>query len=462
METTTAIFQNLMLPDLKLMLVEKDDQAMKEFCEELHPAVIAEVIEYLEPADAWIVLSHSLVERRAELFEYLPLSMQVSLVDIMGKQNLTTLIEHMSSDDRVDLLNQLDDDHVESLLPLIAQAERKDIKNLLSYPEDSAGSIMTTDYSSLPSNITVGTALEKLRLQAPDKETIYYIYIVNQERRLQGVVSLKNLILTKQSTPLTEIIERQVITIQVEDDVEDVAQKFDRYGFIAMPVVDQEGRLVGIITHDDAMDVLGDAATEDAHMQAAIVPLQESYLESTFLDLAYRRGKWLVILLGASLLTSGLMNWIVNYLLEDSSASGWLMMFIPMVMATGGNAGSQSATLIIRALAVEQLDNKDIFHILKREILLGAFLGIIMGLLAFLAAYMFLFNITYASVVGTTVLLVVMLGTFTGTGLPVLLNRFGADPALMSNPLISVLIDACGVITYFTIARILVGQLTTG
>jgi magnesium transporter len=460
MEGQTAFFHSLMLPDLKLMLSENDVQGLKEFCEALHPAVICEVLEMLKPVEMWQVLSNSPIERRAELFEFLPLQAQVELVDVMGREPLSRLIEQMSSDDRVDLLSHLDEDHVESLFPLIAQAERRDIRNLLSYPDDSAGSIMTTDYATLPAKITVGEAMERLRRQAPDKETIYYIYITNDDRHLQGIVSLRKLIFSKPALPLESIIERRVISVKVDDDVEEVAQQFDLYGFLAMPVVDTENRLVGIITHDDATDVQAEAATEDAHMQGAIVPLEESYLDSGFLDLAWRRGKWLVILLGASLVTTAMMNWIITNILQETSSSGWLMMFIPLVMASGGNAGSQSATLIIRAIAVEKLSRKDISKILRREVMLGAVLGMILGVFALISASILLnFRYEPACVVALTVCLVVMIGTFTGTLLPIIFDMMGADPALMSNPLIAGMSDACGVITYFTIAQIIVGNL---
>lgn len=455
------MYESLLLPDLREMLREGDTKGLAEFCETCHPSFVADVLEGAAPEEAVKVILTCTMEHRREIFSFLPLPTQVELVDGMKRDDLAALLEEMPPDDRVDLLERLDPDHVESLLPLIAQAERNDIRKLLSYPEDSAGSIMTTDYASLPANITVREALDQLRLQAPDKETIYYIYILDAERRLSGFVSLRNLTLSKPDAKLSDIMRRDVISVNVSDDQEFVASEISRYDFLAIPVVDADARLVGIVTHDDASDVQRDEATEDAQRLGAVEPLEDSYLTTTIIELAKKRGIWLVILLGASLLTAGVLDWFVTNWLKSESSQGWIMLFIPLVMASGGNAGAQSATLIIRARALKEIDlsKADIIKVFSRELILGLLLGLSIAVLSFLSA-LFLVTPQQALVVAITVFLIVVMATMTGSLLPLLLDYLGADPALMSNPLIAALVDVVGVIIYFSVARLIIGDLS--
>ena len=272
------MYKQLFLPDLQVMLDESDVDSMKELCQIFHPAVTAEILAELSPEAVWRVLSCSDVSRQAEIFEFIPITQQVALVDVIGRKPLSALIEEMSADDRVDLLSRLDQDHIDSILPLMAQAERSDIRKLLSYPDDSAGSIMTTEYASLPGDITVAEALQRLRQQAPNRETIYYIFILDEGRRLQGVVSLRYLIVATRSTLVTAVTNREAISVRVDDDQEFVANELARYDFIAIPVVDDQNRLVGIVTHDDVLDVLREEATEDTYRLAAVEPLEDSYM----------------------------------------------------------------------------------------------------------------------------------------------------------------------------------------
>jgi len=443
----SSLYNSLLLPDLKIMLEEHDDAGMAEFCQVLHPAVIAEVMEGLEPERAWEVLSHCDAVHQAEVLEAFSLPYQVDLVSGIDRPRLSRIIEEMSPDDRVDLLRRMDPDIVEALLPLIAQAERADIRKLLSYPDDSAGSIMTTEYASLPADITVEEALRRLRTQAPSRETIYYIYITDVERHLQGFLSLRHLITARPTALLSNVMERDVISVRVDDDPEYVANQIHKYDFLAIPVVDSQNRLVGIVTYDDAADILQEEATEDTHLLAAVQPLEDSYLGTPFFTLMHKRGIWLVILLGASSLTAHVLNYF-----EGGTTSNWMVMFIPLVLASGGNAGSQSATLIIRALALDETGGK-VRLIAWREFRIGIFLGAVLGLLAFLGGWM-LVTPWRAGVVGLTVFWVVTIGTFAGALLPLALKKLGADPALMSNPMIAALSDMTGVIVFYNLAHL--------
>lgn len=447
------MYNPLLLPDLRIMIQEEDADGLREFCEVLHPAVTAEVLEGLDSNNVWKVLSHSSLPRQVEIFEFMDLSQQVELVEGVDRQRLSKLLEEMAPDDRVDLLERLEPAHVDGLLPLIAQAERSDIRKLLSYPEDSAGSIMTTEYASLPEDISVSDALERLRQQAPDRETIYYVYILDDERHLIGFISLRQLILAQPDARLGDVMTRGIISVRVDDDQEVVANELARYDFLAIPVVDNHNRLVGIVTHDDVLDVLQDEATEDAHRLAAVEPLEDSYLTTPLLTLTWKRGIWLVVLLGAALATASILKGFE----ETSKEFEWMILFLPLVLAAGGNVGSQSATLIIRMLAVEQTGRRENWQILVREFKLAMLLG---GGLAVPGCACALFFVGYlpAIVVGITIFLVVLVGTVAGAMLPLGFKSLGMDPALMSNPLIAALVDVLGVVIYFGVAMTLIGS----
>lgn len=459
-----SMYKSLLLPDLQIALREDDAPALKAFCEDLHPAELAEIVEEMDAADIWKTLRQADVLRQAEVFPYFSNAEQEHLVEVIDRQSLSRIIEEMASDDRADLLGRMDQDHVDALLPLIAQAERNDIVKLLSYPEESAGSLVTTEYASLPADITAGEAINRLRLQAPGRETIYYIYIVDDQRHLLGLVSLRKIIQAKPQSKLSELMTRDVIKVRVTDDREAVANEILRLTFLAMPVVDDDDRLVGIITYDDAAAVLQDEATEDVYRLAAVSPLEDSYLDTPILTLAWKRGVWLMILLGAAFLTATILQFFQPQLDSEVAAAvhatAWMVMFMPMVLASGGNAGSQSATLIIRMLALEEArgPSPHLFRrVLTRELQIGLLLGVTVGALAWVVAHA-LVPADRSNVVGLTVFLVVAFGAVVGALLPLVLKRCGADPALMSNPLISALSDGVGVVIYYQIARIALGE----
>ena len=448
------MYNPLLLPDLKEMLALEDSEALKEFCEVLHPAVTAEVLEGLQSVDVWRVLDNCSLQRQVEILEFTSLAQQVELVDAVDRERLSRLLEEMSPDDRVDLLSRMDPERVEDLLPLIAQAERNDIRNLLSYPEDSAGSIMTTEYASLPENITVGEALDQLRLQAPHRETIYYIYIIDDDRQLRGIISLQELILAKPDSLLSECMKRGAISVRADDDQEFVAQELARYDFIAIPVVDKQNHLVGIVTHDDILDVVQQEANEDAYRLGAVAPLEDSYLETPVRTLVWKRGIWLLFLSVVALMTAEVLRHYENM----SGTFDWMILFLPLVLASGGNAGSQSATLIIRALAVDELTREESLRMAARELIIGSALGFGLSLMGFTAAMTwFGFELRVSLVIAITVFLVVLIGTVCGATLPLWFKKLGMDPALMSNPLIAALVDVVGVVIYYTVARAMLG-----
>lgn len=374
----------------------------------------------------------------------------------IDRGHLSKLLEEMSADDRVDLLEHMDEEQIEQILPLIAQAERDEIRKLLSYPDDSCGSIMTTEYASLPENLTVRDALEKLRQQAPDRETIYYIFIVDDERRVHGVITLRQLILARPTTQLSTIMRRNLVTVKVDDERDEAARQLARFDLLALPVVDHQQRLVGIITHDDVLDVVQEEAEEDAYRQSAMEPLENSYFSTPIVTIAHKRGVWLLVLALMSLLTAA-----VARLFEGvEERHSWMTWFLPLVLSSGGNTGSQSATLVIRAMGISELTRLERWETLRRELLTGLLLGLALGMVMFLLLpFLFHLSMGEAAVVGGTIGAVVAMGAVTGAFLPLGVERLGWDPAVMSNPLIASLSDMLATATYFTVAIIFLDYL---
>ena len=438
----------ILIPDLRVMLAEGDAAGLREVGAELHPATVAEFSEGLDDAEIWQLLDALPVERQAEVFPYYPMPRQVDLVKAADRQHLGPLLEWMAADNRDDLLRELDPELVEEILPLVAKAERHDIRMLLSCPEDSAGALMTTEYASLPADITAGEAVTRLRTQAPNSESIYYIYVLDAERKLVGFVSLRDLILAKPTALVSELMQRDPISVRVEEPREQVVQKLARFDFIAIPVVDEHNRLVGIVTHDDVLDAVRQDATDDAQRIAAISPLGESYLEAALVSMTWKRGVWLTILFATAAVTAMVMA-------RAPLTHAWLVAFIPLVIASGGNSGNQSATLVITALSSGDCRLSDWKRILKREFALGLLLGILLAVPGYLLALVYAPTPVQALVIPLTILGVVMLGTLVGSILPLLFRSVGLDPALMSNPFVSAIVDVVGIVLYTTIAVLL-------
>ena len=440
----------ILIPELRVMLAEGDTAGLREVAEELHPATVAEFSEGLDDRELWQMLDAMAVERQAEVFPYYPMARQVELVKAGDRPHLGALLEWMAADNRDDLLRELEPEFVEEILPLVAKAERHDIRMLLSCPEGSAGSLMTTEYASLPAEITAGEAITRLRSQAPDSESIYYIYVLDAERTLVGFVSLRDLILARPTALVADLMQRDVIAVRVDEPSEKVVDALARFDFIAIPVVDDRNRLVGIVTHDDVLDAVRQDATDDAQRIAAIAPLGESYLEAAIVSMTWKRGVWLTILFATAALTA-------MVLAKSPITHAWLIAFIPLVIASGGNSGNQSATLVITALSSGDCKLSDWPRILRREFALGLLLGGLLAMPGYLLALVYAPSPVHALVIPITILCVVMLGTLVGSGLPLLFRSIGLDPALMSNPFVSAVVDIVGILLYTGISMLLLG-----
>jgi magnesium transporter len=446
-------------PEVRLMLAEKDTASMKAMCEDLHPATVAETLaEELGVEDAWKFLEQTSIKNQAAVFEYFPLEWQVKMVEGGGQAHMAKLIEQMSHDDRVDLMRRLMPRVAEQLLRLVDEADRRDIALLGSYAENTAGALMTTDYAWLPQNITVSEAIERLRLQAPDRETIYYVYVLDDQRRLLGIVSLRDLILAPRQSPLRDLMQRDVVSSQVTDSRETVTQNFARFDFLAMPVVDKDGRLVGIVTHDDVIDAVVQEATEDAQRMGGVGVIGENYLEASFAKVWRKRALWLSLLFVAGLFTIMALARFQEALAEVIV----LTLFIPLCIGTGGNSGSQAATLVTRALALGELNSSDWLRVLRHELLMGIALGLSLGAIGFGICFLLpdsIRGITVAwwelgLVVSQAVVVICLWGTVVGSMLPLIFRALGWDPAVASSPFVAIFVDVTGIMLYFSIATI--------
>src|SRR5438477_3675711 len=371
-------------PEVRLMLQEGDAAEMRTFCETLHPATVAEALAgEFAPEDVWRVLQSTTIRNQADIFEYFPIDVQVRLVEGTGRPHMARLIEQMSHDDRVRLLRRLPPRVAEAILRLVDEADRRDIAALAHYPEGSVGALMTTDYAWLPATLRASEAVERLRQQAPNSETIYYIYVLDEStRKLLGVVTLRDLILAPRHALVRELMEEEVQTLRATDDRERAAQELARYDFLAMPVVDDEGRLVGIVTHDDVIDVVVQEATEDVHLMGGVGPMAENYLEAPFVTIWRKRAFWLACLFGAELFTFTALS----HFEDEIGKLVVLSLFVPLCISTGGNSGSQAATLITRAMALGQLTVSNWARVLRHELAMGVVLGLTLGAIGFIRA----------------------------------------------------------------------------
>jgi len=444
----------LYLPELREMLAEQDDAGLKEFCQALHPARLAEFMDGLSPDEAWAVLLHTDPETRVEIFRYFDLDMQVMILETVDRSEMGPFIGELPADERVDLLNAVAPETVQELLPLVPEEERRDIQRLKSYEEETAGAVMTSDFARLSESQTVQQTLDVLRKKAADHETIYYLYVVDDQDHLRGLVSLRELVLAPADARIADIMQRDIVTVDVTDDQEVVANQMAHFNFLAIPVVDEQNRLVGIVTHDDVIDVVRDEATEDAHRIGGLDPLDVGYLQTHPWTLAWKRGVWLTILFFGAMFTAILLHRYEQMLAEIT----WLVLFLPLVISSGGNSGSQSATLIITGLSTGNVELKDWFKVARRELLMGITLGGFLGALGYVVTLAIGWNMVdgpstfTAVVIPLTLVVLVVCSTLVGSLLPLLFRRLRLDPALMSTPVMACLVDNLGIIIYMLFA----------
>ncbi len=411
----------------------------------LRPVDLADVLEELEPSLGWRLLER--LPSRAEVFTYFEPEQQVRLAREFPRATLAALVSEMPADERTDLFKRFDQNQRDMLLPALAHAEREDIRKLSSFVEGTAGALMTSDYAMLKKDMTVAQAMAYLRDEAPDAETIYQAYVVDEQRNLLGVVSLRDLILADLNKSLQDLMTSDVVRALVTDDQEDIAKKIARYDLLALPITDEDGVLVGIVTYDDAMDVVSEEVTEDIHKSAGVSTIIGN-LKDASIGLLYRkRVFWLVLLVFGNLFSgAGIAHF------EDIIAANIvLVFFLPLLVDSGGNAGSQSATLMVRALATGEVVMRDWLYLIGREAMVALALGCTMAAAVSILGYIRGDEII-ALVLALSMVSIVMIGCMIGMSLPFVLSKFNFDPASASAPLITSVCDAVGVVIYLFIA----------
>jgi len=448
----------LFLPEIREMLAENDAELMREFCYEFHPARTAEYIEGLSAQEIWELLRHCELSQRVEIYNFLDEGKQLEILETAPRDEIATLVADLPADDRVDMLNELDQPTSNEIMALLPAEDRRDISHLRAYPEGTCGSIMTSDFVRLSETMTVDEAIREIGRQLHTRETVYYLYVLDRGEHLVGLVSAKQLLVHvgRGDTVIRDLMKRDLITVEAFEDAGEAATAIARYDFLAVPVVDEEHHILGIITYDDVIDLNTETVTKHVHQMGAVQPMDEAYLEAPFFTIWYKRVVWLACLFIGAIFT---VNAIAHFE-QELSQMVVLAMFIPLCISVGGNSGSQAATLVTRSLALGEVRLHDWFRIMRHEILMGTALGLSIGLLGFLRGVF-----TPESVVGSvdrwllgitiaqSVALICLAGTIVGSLLPLGFKRIGIDPAVASSPFVATFVDVTGIVIYFMTAR---------
>ena len=440
-----------MLEKINELLEQKNFVELKKYLIIIEPEDIALLLNEIEEEKLAIVFRLLGKDEAAEVFAELDSDIQEKIINALSDKEIKEVIEELYLDDTVDLIEEMPSNIIKRILKNINKTDRKIINELLNYPEDSAGSIMTPEFVDLKENMTVAEAFEKIRKVGVDKETIYKCYVLSLKRKLLGVVDVKDMLFANEETPIKEIMKVNIIKVNTLDDQEEVAKKFDKYNEIALPVVDRESRLVGIITIDDAIDVMHEETEEDFEIMAAVTPSEESYFKTSIFKHAKNRFLWLLLLM----ISSTLSGWIITKYQNVYAAIPVLVSFIPMLMGTGGNCGSQSSTLVIRGLAMDEIEMKDFFRVIWKEIRVAIMVGIILALANGLRIVIQYKNLELAITIGITIILTVIISKLLGCTLPMIAKKLKLDPAVMAAPVISTIVDTCSVFTFFNVALLI-------
>ena len=437
------------------LLQSKKFANLKEYLNEQNTSDLSSIFEDFDDESILKLFRLLTKDNAAEVFTDMDSDLQMKLINSLTDKELKDVLDELFTDDTVDLIEEMPSNVVKRILKGIPASERKVINEFLNYPENSAGSIMTNEFVDLKENMTVKQAFEKIRKVGVDKETIYNCYVLDSRRKLIGLVSVRDLLLNDNDTVIKDIMETNIISANTLEDEEEVSKRLVKYGFLALPVVDNENRLVGIITVDDAVEVIEDENTEDFVKMAAMNPSEDSYFKTSIFKHAKNRIMWLLILMISSTITGMI---ITNY--ENAFAAiPLLVAFIPMLMGTGGNCGSQASTLVIRGLAMDEIKLKDYFKVLFKEIRIALSVGITLAIIIGLGIFLIYKNTQIAAIVGITLICTVTLSKTLGCTLPMIAKKLKLDPAIMAAPLISTIVDTCSVLIYFNIAMIFISNI---
>ncbi|MBO5451893.1 MAG: magnesium transporter [Lachnospiraceae bacterium] len=435
-------------------LNQKQYVKMREWLRDLNVADIAAMMEELDEELQLKTFRILPKDMAADIFSYLPIEVEQQIITSISDREAGKIIDNLMADDATDLLEEMPANIVKRLLANASHETRRDINHLLRYPEDSAGSIMTVEFMDLKEGQTVAQAIERIKKAAVDSETINICYVLDYQRKLKGTVALRYLLLKDPDEKIGDIMHENVISLHTLMDQEEVARQFQKYDFTAMPVVDNEDRLVGIITVDDVVDILQEEATEDMEKMAAIVPSDKPYLKTTVFETWKKRIPWLLLLMISATFTGKI---IASF--EDAlSVYVVLTTFIPMLMDTGGNAGGQTSVTVIRGLSLNEIEFSDFFKVVWKEIRVALLCGLTLAVANF-AKLMIIDRVTMpvAAVVCATLVVAVLIAKLVGSMLPMLAKKIGFDPAVMASPFITTIVDALSLLIYFRIASMVLG-----
>lgn len=429
------------------LLARKEFKAIRSILDVMNAVDIALLLSELKDRERALAFRLIPKEKAADVFSNMNNSMQTYLVEMFTEKELRELLDDLYLDDTVDLLEELPANLVTRILDVVDSAKRNSINQLLNYPEDSAGSIMTTEYVDFKKEMTVAQALRHIKDVGIHKETIYTCYVL-ENRRLIGIVTAKELMTSEDEIRIEDLMETEIISVKTHTDKEEVARLFSKYDLLALPVLDTEDLMVGIVTVDDALDVMVDEATEDITIMAAMNPSEKTYFETSVFTHAKNRFLWLLLLMLSAAVTGAI---ITRY--EDAfSAIPLLVSFIPMLMDTGGNCGSQSSTLIIRGIALDEIQFRDIFRVMFKEFRIALLVSAGLAVANGLRILLFYHDLKLAIVIGLSLIGTVILSKLIGCTLPLLAKKLHLDPAIMAAPLITTVVDTCSIMIYFTIA----------
>ena len=449
---------NLLRPDIEKMIRDKDWKHLRQEFAQLDPSDLAEILEEFPLQDAALVFRILPRDAAAVIFEYLPLELQTKLVQSLADEQLVSVVNAMAPDDRTRLLEELPPEVTRRVLGSLTPSELKIARQLLGYPEDSAGRHMTPEYVAVRPDMTAAEALAYIRKHGKGAETLNVIYVTDEKGRLLSDIRLAALVMANPSAKVEDLGDGQMFNIPATADREEFVAAFEKYDRVALPVTDSKGIMLGIITIDDVLDVAEEEATEDIQKLGDMQALEAPYMDSPFLDMVKKRAGWLLVLFFGEMFTATAMA----YFEGEIKRAVVLALFIPLIISSGGNSGSQATSLIIRSLAVRELELSDWVRVMKRELLSGVALGSILGAVGFLRIVLWpsrlaIYGPHYAGValvVAISLVGVVLFGTLVGSMLPFLLRRLGLDPATASAPFVATLVDVSGLVIYFTAASI--------
>ena len=438
----------------KELIKNKQLKEAKALIENLNEVDVAFLIDELDPTTGTVVFRMLPKDIAADVFANFDSEQQQAIIRSSTDAEIKAIMDELYFDDKVDMLEEMPSNVVNSLLKYSAPEERNLINQFLKYPENSAGSLMTIEYVSLKKEMTIEESFRKIKREGIDKETIYTLYVTDDYRRLIGILSLRELIVAPAETKISELMRSEVVYVHTHDDQEDVANIFRKYGFEAIPVVDNEKRIVGIITYDDIIDIIEAETNEDFQVMAAITPSEDEYLESSVLSLAKHRIMWLMVLMISSTITQRIIAGYESYLYSVAGLST----FIPMLMDTGGNSGSQSSTLVIRGLATGDIKPKDWYKVMWKEFRIAMVVGIVLSIISyFKIIYLDKMPNDIALTVSITLIFAVMTAKVVGGALPIAAHKLKLDPAIMASPLITTIADATSLVVYFILAQTIIG-----